>query len=373
MNVPQCLPKASYIHYKSEIDQAIQRVCDNGWYILGKEVEAFEEEFANYLGVAHTVGVANGTDAIVLALRAVGIQPGDGVITVSHTAVATVAAIEVIGAVPVLVDIARPSYTLDVTQLEDVIRKLSSSLPIKAIVPVHIYGHPADMKGIMAVAEKHGLQVVEDCSQAHGARLDGQRVGTFGSMATFSFYPTKNLGALGDGGAVATRDASLADRVRSLRQYGWKERYVSNEPGINSRLDEMQAAILRVKLKYLDDDNQRRCDVASRYNHSLKGVYIQLPQVTSLVEHVYHQYVIESNCRDEISAFLAAQQVGTNIHYPVPVHLQTAYQGRLLCPDPLSVTEQVMSRILSLPMQPELTEEQVDHVIVSLNSFQKPS
>lgn len=370
MNVSQCLPKASYTQYQSDIDQAIHRVCENGWYILGEEVAIFEEEFASYLEVANVVGVANGTDAIVLALRACGVQPGDGVITVSHTAVATVAAIEIVGAVPILVDITTPSYTLDVNQLEDAISKLGSSLPIKAIVPVHIYGHPADMKGIMAVAEKHGLQVIEDCSQAHGARLDGQRVGTFGSMATFSFYPTKNLGALGDGGAVATHDARLADRVRSLRQYGWRERYVSSEPGINSRLDEMQAAILRVKLRHLDNDNQRRGSVAHRYSRSLENPAIQLPQVPPQVTHVYHQYVIESNYRNEISNFLATQQVGTNVHYPVPVHLQTAYQNRLPCPYPLSITERVMSRILSLPMQPELTEEQVDYVIVSLNRFQ---
>ena len=255
---PQPYPKANYLAHKTGIDAAVKRVLESGWYILGREVEAFEQEFATYVGIRHAIGVANGTDALHLALRACGIGPGDAVITVSHTAVATVAAIELAGATPVLVDIDPDTFTIDVNSLEDAITKhdqgswSGASACLKAIIPVHIYGHPADMQAIMDIAERYGLFVLEDCAQSHGAVIQGKKTGTWGHISTFSFYPTKNLGALGDGGAVVTNDPQLSERCRLLREYGWRKRFVCDVPGMNSRLDELQAAILRAKLPSLD-------------------------------------------------------------------------------------------------------------------------
>ncbi|MGH9855779.1 MAG: DegT/DnrJ/EryC1/StrS family aminotransferase, partial [Blastocatellia bacterium] len=241
-------PKASYLAHKREIDEAIRQTLDSGWYILGQQTSAFEQEFAEYLGAKHCVGVANGTDALHLALRACGVGAGDVVITVSHTAVATVAAIEMAGASPLLVDIDQASFTINPEAVEDAIKSWRGEGEIKAIMPVHLYGHPADMQAITTIARRYDLKIVEDCAQAHGATIKGVKVGTFGDAAGFSFYPTKNLGALGDGGAVTTNDSETAERVRLLREYGWRERYVSDLPGFNSRLDELQSAILRVKL-----------------------------------------------------------------------------------------------------------------------------
>src|SRR5688572_19253148 len=236
-------PRRGYLAYRDEIDSAISRVLQGGMYILGSEVASFEREFAAYLGVAHAIGVASGTDALIVALKACGVGPGDSVITVSHTAVATVAAIELAGATPVLIDIDPDTFTLDASQLEGAIAAHPST---RAVIPVHLYGHPADMPSILDAASRHDLYVIEDCAQAHGASLAGRMAGTWGHMAAFSFYPTKNLGALGDGGAVATNDPSIAERAAALRQYGWRTRYISDFPGMNSRLDEIQSAVLRV-------------------------------------------------------------------------------------------------------------------------------
>jgi dTDP-4-amino-4,6-dideoxygalactose transaminase len=267
-------PQAQYTAQKSAIDQAIGRVLESGRYILGEQVELFEKEFADYLKVKHAFGVASGTDALYLALVAGGVGRGDEVITVSHTAVATIAAIELCGAKPVLVDIEPDFYTLNPTQLKKAITKKT-----KAIIPVHLYGHPADMKSILAIAQKHNLLVIEDCAQAHGAIYYDQRVGSMGDIACFSFYPTKNLGALGDGGLVATNNQKLAKKLKLLRQYGWAKRYVSHIPGQNSRLDELQAAILRVKLKKLDKDNQQRIELASIYTAHLLKTNLILPKI----------------------------------------------------------------------------------------------
>jgi dTDP-4-amino-4,6-dideoxygalactose transaminase len=262
----QSNPKANFLAHEAEIRSAIARALESGWYILGGEVAAFEKEFAAFLGARHVVGVGNGTDALALVLRACGIGPGDAVITVSHTAVATVAAIELTGASPVLVDVEPETFTMDVNCLEEAIREsVSKKLRLKAIVPVHLYGHPADMAAIMEIARRHGLRVIEDCAQAHGAVISGKMTGTFGDAAAFSFYPTKNLGALGDGGAVATDDPALAEKISQLREYGWKNR-ISQYAGLNSRLDEIQAAILRVKLKYLSAENARRREIAKLYD-----------------------------------------------------------------------------------------------------------
>jgi len=360
MNIAQTNPKAGYLAHQVEIDAALRRVVESGWYILGPEVDAFETEFAAYCGVAHGVAVASGTDALELALRACGVAPGHAVFTVSHTAVATVAAIERCGAEPVLVDIEPTTYTLDPNALDDALQGWQGARPA-AVVPVHLYGQMADMPAILAIAARHGLRVIEDCAQAHGASLSGRGAGTWGDAAAFSFYPTKNLGALGDGGAVVTADADIARRVRELRQYGWRERYISAVPGINSRLDELQAAVLRVKLRHLDVGNERRRVIASAYRDSLAGTSLGLTTCRPEAVHVYHQFVVRSPSRARLQAHLKLRGIGTLIHYPEPVHRQPAYAGRLVHGDQ-SHAEQAAASVLSLPMYPELEDSQVAQV-----------
>jgi dTDP-4-amino-4,6-dideoxygalactose transaminase len=355
-------PKANYLAHKDEIDQAIRRVLDSGWYILGREVAAFEEEFARYTGVRHAVAVASGTDALHLALRVCGIGPGDGVITVSHTAVATVAAVELAGAAPVLVDIDPTTFTMDPNRLEEAIKQNSNG-HVKAIIPVHLYGHPADMPAIIELAQDYDLYVIEDCAQSHGAAIQGRKAGTWGHLAAYSFYPTKNLGALGDGGAVVTDDRELAERAQLLREYGWRERYISDFPGMNTRLDELQAAVLRVKLRYLDEENSQRREIARIYDDLLSATSLVLSRARNDSDHVYHQYVIRSKHRDDLRNFLKANSIRTLIHYPRPVHLQPAYQGRVvLGRSGLQYTEQVCREILSLPMHPQMTDDQAARV-----------
>ena len=355
-------PKAGYLAHKDEIDGAIHRVLDSGWYILGQEVAGFEKEFAAYIGGGNAIGVASGTDALEIALRSCGIGPGDGVITVSHTAVATVAAVELAGAIPILVDIDPCTYTMDPNRLEDTIKQQGAGR-LKAIIPVHLYGHPADMSAIMDIAGRHGLSVIEDCAQSHGAAIGDRKTGTWGHLSAFSFYPTKNLGALGDGGAVVTNDPALAERLRQLREYGFRERYVSHLSGMNTRLDELQAAILRVKLQYLRTENARRLQIARIYGASLSGTTLVLPQLHAKVDHVFHLYVVRSTHRDGLKAFLKENSVGTSVHYPVPVHLQPAYRGRaVIGRGGLEHTEQVCREILSLPMYPQMTDEQVQRI-----------
>ncbi|MGF1986574.1 MAG: DegT/DnrJ/EryC1/StrS family aminotransferase [Nostoc sp. ZfuVER08] len=365
--IRQTDPQASYQAHQAEIDAAIHQVLDSGWYILGRQVEAFEQEFASYLNVKDAIGVANGTDALAIALRSLGIGVGDAVITVSHTAVATVAAIELVGATPVLVDIDPQTYNLDLNCLEEtIIEILNTTSPkaiLKAIIPVHLYGHPANIQAIAELARRYQLYVVEDCAQSHGAQYKGRKTGTWGDLAAFSFYPTKNLGALGDGGAVVTNDLNLAQKVRSLREYGWQERYISKIPGMNTRLDELQAAILRVKLRYLDGENAQRQQLANTYNQLLATTSLVLPHQQSEVEHVYHQYVVRSQKRDHLKAFLKEYAIGTLIHYPVPVHLQPAYEKRvLIAKQKLKNTEQISREILSLPMHPYINAEQAEYI-----------
>ncbi|MBM3801339.1 MAG: DegT/DnrJ/EryC1/StrS family aminotransferase [Acidimicrobiia bacterium] len=350
-------PRASYLAHRQEINVAIQRVLEGGQYILGREVAAFEEEFAAFVGVPYAIGVGNGTDALELALRACGIGPGDEVITVSHTAVATVAAIELAGATPVFVDIEPASYLIDVRQIESVV-----SVRTKAILPVHLYGLPANLPAITETARKHGLRVVEDCAQSHGAVLNGKNTGAWGDVAAFSFYPTKNLGTLGDGGMVVTRDAHLASRIREMREYGWVRRYVSEQPGMNTRLDELQAAILRVKLRYLAQDNHRRARLARAYLDVLKESCLRLPSEPSDGVHAWHLFVVGHRQREELLNFLDQRGVGTGIHYPVPVHLQPAYRNRLPLRLPLPNTEKAAAQVLSLPLYPELPIESVQQV-----------
>lgn len=344
----------SYLHQKNDIDAAISRVLTSGWYILGPEVSAFEQEFADYLNISHAIGLGNGTDAITVALRAGGMLPGDEVITVSHTAVATIAAIELSGATPVLVDIDPVRYTMDPQALLKAINEKS-----RAVVVVHLYGHPADIKKIKEICEDHELLLIEDCAQAHGATTDGRKVGTFGDFGAFSFYPTKNLGAFGDGGALVTDDTIRAEFARAIRQYGWVERNNSTVCGLNSRLDEIQAAILRVKLRTLDEENSRRQKLAKIYNQKLKSTPLITPIVTGNCEHAYHQYVVQTDQRDELCQYLMEHGINTMIHYPLPVHLQTAYQDKIQVSGPLNITESICKRIISLPMNPYLTEEEI--------------
>ncbi len=358
-------PRAQYLAHKAEIDAALRRVLEGGWYILGEEVRQFEAEFAAYIGVGHGIGVGSGTEALHLALAACGVGLGDEVITVAHTAVATAAAIELAGAAPVLVDIEPDHFTLDPAQLE---RALSPRT--KAIIPVHLYGQPAELEPILSFARRHGLRVIEDCAQAHGAMYHSGRVGAWGDAACFSFYPTKNLGALGDGGTVVTNDPEVAERVRLLREYGWAERYVSHVPGWNSRLDEVQAAVLRVKLRYLDADNAARERLAAWYDDALSVTGLTLPVRRPEAPHVFHLYVVRSPRRAELQAHLKARGVGALVHYPIPVHLQPAYRGRLRGGAHLPETERAAREVLSLPMYPELTEAEVREVIAAIREFE---
>lgn len=356
-------PKAQYEAYKDEIDSAVKRVLESGWYVLGEEVRSFEKEFSDYIGVPFGIGVGSGTEAIHLALACFGIGRDDEVITVSHTATATVAAIELTGATPVLVDIEPDYFTLDPAQLKSAITPRT-----KAIVPVHMYGQVADMTPILEIARQHNLRVIEDCAQAHGALYKNKRVGSWGDMACFSFYPTKNLGALGDGGMVVTADKTLADKAMLLRQYGWAERFSSQVAGWNTRLDEIQAAILRVKLKHLDQDNAKRASLAQLYDSELANHGHILPHKRDHSTHVYHLYVIRSKKRDELLSHLKERGIGAAIHYPVPIHLQPAYE-KLPGHDRLPTTEQRCGEIMSLPMYPELTLSDVRLITETIAAY----
>lgn len=367
--IPQTDPRAGYLAQRSAIDAAIARVLDSGSYILGSEVEDFEAAFANFLGVAYAVGVASGTDAIEIALRACGIGSGDLVFTVSHTAVATVAAIERAGAAPVLVDVEPGAYTMAPRELARALETPPSGRPA-AVLPVHIYGQPAELSALTDIARTYGLRLIEDCAQSHGALYRGAAVGSFGDLGCFSFYPTKNLGALGDGGMVVTNNSALAAALREIREYGWRERYVSASSGINSRLDPIQAAILGVKLRFLSAGNARRQAIANRYDAGLRGLPLALPVRRPQATHVFHQYVIRLAARDPIREALRAAGIGSGVHYPVPVHRQPAYAGRLACgPSGLGITERAAPQILSLPIFPELSDDAVDRVIAAIHAF----
>ena len=357
--IPQTNPHAAYEAQAAEIEAAIARVLRGGRYLLGPETEAFETEWAEYIGVDHAVTAASGTDALHLALRGCGVGPGDEVITVAHTAVATVAAIDLCGATPILVDIEPETFQLDPRQLEN-----ARTERTRAVVLVHLYGIPADVEAVQRFCRSHELRLIEDCAQAHGARYRGQRVGSFGDAAAFSFYPTKNLGAIGDGGAVVTRDAALAGNFRSLRQYGWRrERYVSDDAGWNGRIDEIQAAILRVKLRRLDADNECRRALAARYRTGLAGIpALVLPTACDERHAVFHQYVVRCRDRGGLARHLHAGGVGTLIHYPVSIDRQPAYINRRLSAGAMTETHRAANEVLSLPMYPQMPLESVERV-----------
>jgi len=358
-------PAAQYRAHKNAIEAAITRVLDSGTYVLGSEVESFERAFADYCSVAYSVGTGSGTDALILALRALGIGPGDEVVTVSHTALATVAAIIATGATPLLVDVDAASYTIDPARVDEAVGPRT-----KAIVAVHLYGLPADLDAIEAIAKRNRLRLVEDCAQAAGARYRGRRVGSIGDVACFSFYPTKNLGAIGDGGMVTTKDAALASRVRRLRQYGWNEDRETEDVGVNSRLDSLQAAILAAKLPHLETDNARRAAIAAGYAEGLSGLPIAVPATREGATHVYHLYVIACDERDALIKHLRRHGIDCGIHYPVPVHLQKVYADRVrVAEGGLKVTEHLTRHIISLPIYPELGDAEVERVIAVICDF----
>jgi dTDP-4-amino-4,6-dideoxygalactose transaminase len=368
--IPQANPGAGYTELKSEIDAAVARALASGWYILGAEGRAFETEYAAWLGTKRAIGCGNGTDALALALRALGIGPGKSVVTVSHTAVATVAAIEMVGATPILVDIEPDTFTMDPVELAAVLSSPPAGTPpIGAIIAVHLYGQAADLEAIIPLAKKYGVPVIEDCSQAHGATIADHKLGTLTEVSCFSLYPTKNLGALGDGGVVATNNDTLADDIAALRQYGWRTHYLSDLVGVNSRLDEIQAAILRVKLGNLDAHNARRQAIAAAYDKALAGTSIAPPIRREDAGHVFHQYVLRVADRAGTQAKLREMGVATGIHYPVPVHLQTAYQGRIaLGPAGCAQTERASREVMSLPMYPQLSDAHVETISAAITA-----
>ena len=367
--IPQTDPRAGYLEHKAAIDAAVARVLDSGWYILGREAEAFEARFAELIGVGHAIGCGNGTDALELALRACGIGAGDLVFTVSHTAVATVAAIERAEATAVLVDIEENGFCMDPAALEAVLKAAPKGRPA-AVMPVHLYGEPAAMVEIVALARAREMRVIEDCAQSHGALYQGITTSSIGDFGCFSFYPTKNLGALGDAGAVVTDDRELAAAAREIREYGWRDRYVSAVAGINSRLDPIQAAILDAKIDTLSADNARRQAIAARYDAGLAGLPLALPRTRSGSTHVFHQYVVRTAKRDRLREHLRQAQIGTGIHYPLPVHLHPAYRGRVpVGPSGLCRSEAAAREILSLPMYPQLSDAAVDRVIAEIRRF----
>lgn len=357
-------PSAQFSSYQDEIEAAVLNVLRGNRYILGDEVEALEVEFAEFIGAKFAHGVANGTDALEIAIRALGIGVGDEIITVSHTAVATVAAIEAAGATPVLVDVSSDYYTLNPKQLQEVLTERT-----RAIIAVHLYGQGADINEIQKFCKENQLFLIEDVSQAHGAKWNGAYLGGFGDIACYSCYPTKNLGAIGDAGLLTTNDELLSKRIGMLREYGWQERYVSEIVGRNSRLDEIQAAILRIKLRYLEKDNSKRRIIGKNYSEKLNQKYCQVPAVHNNNEHIYHLYVLRTKWRSGLIEYLRAQGIQAGIHYPIPIHLQPAYKNRIRTASNMSVTEAISREVVSLPIYPELNNSDVDRVIDAVNSY----
>lgn len=365
--IPFLSLEAAYKELQSEIESAVLASMRTGWYILGPEVEAFESDFAAYCEATHCVGVANGLDALHLALRGMDVGPGDEVIVPSNTYIATWLAVSQCGATPVPVEPVEATYNIDPGRIEAAITPRT-----KAILPVHLYGQPADLGPILAVARKHGLKVLEDAAQAHGARYKGERIGGHGDAVAWSFYPGKNLGALGDGGAVTTNDPEIADRIRVLRNYGSRVKYVNEVQGYNSRLDPIQAAVLRVKLRYLDEWNARRAEIAGHYHAALVSTGLVLPAVPEWTKPVWHLYVIRTSERESLQDRLSEAGIGSLIHYPVPPHLQQAYTGLGYEPGDFPIAETMANEVLSLPMGPQLDHAGLDAVIAALSPATRP-
>lgn len=356
--------KSAYSELKDEFDSAVAKVMESGYFVLGPNVDAFEREYAAYLGVKHCIGISNGLDALHIALVALGVGPGDEVIVPANTYIATWLAVTYTGATPVPVEPVESTYNLDPAKIEAAITPKT-----KVILPVHLYGQPADMDPILEIAKRHNLQVLEDAAQAQGAKYKGRRVGGIGDIAAWSFYPGKNLGAFGDAGAITTNSDELADKVRVLRNYGSRVKYVNEVVGFNTRLDEIQAAVLRVKLSKLDEWNDRRRKVAALYLENLQDADITLPVVPEWAEPVWHLFVLRNPRRDELQKYLAEAGVGTLIHYPIPPHLQDAYANLGLKEGDFPITEAIHREVLSLPMGPHLSLEDAGVVVEALKKY----
>ena len=352
-----------FYQYQEEFEQKALKVLRSGWYVLGEEVSAFEEEFAAYTGAKYCVGLASGLDALWLAFRALNIGLGDEVIVQANTYIASVMGITINGALPVFVE-PDEYYQIDVAKIEEKITDRT-----KAILVVHLYGQAADMKPIVELCKKYDLKLVEDCAQSHGACYDGKMTGTFGDIGCFSFYPSKNLGAFGDGGAIVTDDEQIAADIKVLRNYGSEKRYYNKVVGTNSRLDELQAGLLRVRLSHMDEITKEKQAIAARYLNELDNPKIELPKKREQAGHVYHQFVIRCKERDELIAYLNEKEIGTIIHYPIPPHLAEAYRYLGLSQGDFPITEQLAEEVLSIPMYNGMTEEEQEFVIRALNEF----
>jgi dTDP-4-amino-4,6-dideoxygalactose transaminase len=354
---------AAYRELKPEIDAAVSRVLESGWYILGPEVEAFEAEWAAYCDAKHAVGLANGLDALTLALRALDIGPGDEVIVPSNTYIATWLAVTGVGATPIPVEPDVATHNIDPARIEVAITSRT-----RALLPVHLYGQTADMDPILEIASRHGLRVIEDAAQAHGARYKGKRIGAHGDIVCWSFYPGKNLGALGDAGAITTNDVALAERVALLRNYGSRQKYVNEEAGVNSRLDPIQAAVLRVKLGVLDEWIERRRAVATAYTKGLAESGLILPHVPDWADPAWHLYMVRTSDREALQGRMTEAGIGTLIHYPIPPHMQAAYSGMGIAPEALPLARDLAGEVLSLPMGPQLSLDQVQDIVNALKN-----
>jgi dTDP-4-amino-4,6-dideoxygalactose transaminase len=351
------------LRHEKEIKQCFDRFLNSGWYILGQEVDSFEKEFAAYCGTNYCIGVANALDALTLIIRGYGIGQGDEVIVPSNTYIASILAISANNATPILVEPDLSTYNIDPDKIEEKITEKT-----KAIMVVHLYGQSCDMTPVIEIARKYNLKIIEDCAQAHGAIYNGRRVGNLGDAAAFSFYPGKNLGALGDGGAIVTNDSSLYEMLKAMRNYGSHKKYENLYKGVNSRLDELQAAILRFKLKYLDEDNNKRREIAEYYLRNINNEKIVLPKIQNKPEsHVWHIFIVRTKDRNELQNYLNKKQIQTLIHYPIPPHKQQAYCEWSDLEYPIS--EQIHKEVLSLPISPVMTWEQVEHVVEAVNEF----
>ena len=363
MNIEFSALKRQYDRYASEYEEAALRALRSGWYILGKELESFEKEFGEYLGMPYVIGVNSGLDALILAVRALNIGPGDEVIVPANTYIASILAVTENGATPVFVE-PDAFHCLDADKIEAVITDRT-----KAILPVHLYGQACQMDVICDIAERHNLYVIEDCAQAHGATFNGKLIGTFGTVGCFSFYPTKPLGALGDSGAMAVNDKKLAEKLIALRNYGSHIKYVNDIEGVNSRLDEVQAACLKVGLHHLDEGNEYRRKIAERYLKGIKNPFVELPETRKGNHHVYHVFAIMSKHRDQLQKYLADNGVKTLIHYPIPPHMQKCYEYLGHHQGDFPITEKYASTLLSLPIYVGMPMEEVDYVIDVINRF----
>ena len=371
MQIPLLDLRAQYGTIKEDIDKAVARVVASQYFILSEEVDALEDEVAEYTGVPYAAGVASGTDALILSLRASGIGAGDMVITTPFTFFATSESISILGAKPVLVDIDPETYNIDPDKIEALLRNTQYAIrnTIKAILPVHLYGQCADMDRIMKIASKYGLKVIEECAQAIGATYKGKKAGSFGDAGCFSFFPSKNLGGFGDGGMIVSSDKALIERVKKLRVHGSQQQYIHEETGYNSRLDSIQAAVLRVKLKKLDSWLERRRFIAGLYDKAFSSGNIRVPEVPEWNTHTYHQYTIAVEDRDGLLKYLNDRGIAARVYYPVPLHLQPCYRDSGYAPGSFPVSERMSEKVLSLPVYPELTDEKIDYIIRTVNGF----